>query len=317
MNEELSALNKTETWDMVHLPPGKSVVGCRWVYKIKTNSDGSIKQYKVRLVAKGYSQQYGIDYEETFVHVAKMTTIRTLIVVASIRQWHISQLNVKNAFLNGDLQEEVYMTPPPGISRDSGYVCKLKKALYGLKQAPRACFEKFSIVISSLGFVSSSHDSVFFIKCTDAGRIILSLYVDDMIITSDDIDGISVLKKELARRFEMKNLGYLRYFLGIEVAYSPKRYLISQSKYVADIIERARFTDNKTVDTPIDVNARYSFFDGLPLIDPTLYHTIVGSLIYLTITHPNIAYVVYVVSQFVAFPTTVHLAVALRILRYL
>ena len=118
-----------------------------------------------------------MDYEETSAPVAKITTIRTLIIVASIRQWHISQLYVKNAFLNGDLQEEVYMAPLPGISHDSGYVYKLKKALYGLKQAPRAWFEKFSIVISSLGFVYSSHDSALFIKCTDAGCIILSLYV--------------------------------------------------------------------------------------------------------------------------------------------
>jgi len=140
-----------------------------------------------------------MDYKETFAPVTKITTICTLIVIASIRQWYISQLDVKNTFLNGDLQEEVYMAPPPGISHNSGYVCKLKKALYGLKQAPRAWFEKFSIVISSLGFVSNSHDSTLFIKCTDTGRIILSLYVDDMIITGDDIDGISVLKTELAR----------------------------------------------------------------------------------------------------------------------
>jgi hypothetical protein len=209
------------------------------------------------------------------------------------------------------------MEPPPGISHDFRYVCKLNKALYGLKQAPRAWFEKFCIVISSLGFVSSSHDSAFFIKCTDAGRIILSLYVDDMIITGDDIDGISVLKTELARRFEMKDLGYFRYFLGMEVVYSPRGYLLSQSKYVADILEQARLTDNKTVDTPIEVNARYSSSDGLPLIDPTLYRTIGRSLIYLTITRPNIAYVVHVVSQFVASPTTVHWATVLRILQYL
>jgi len=119
------------------------------------------------------------------------------------------------------------MAPPPSISHDSGYVCKLKKALYGLKQAPHAWFEKFSIVISSLGIVSSSHDSTIFIKCTDASRIILSLYVDDMIITGDDIDGISVLKTELARQFKMKDLDYLRYFLSIEVAYSPRGYLLS------------------------------------------------------------------------------------------
>jgi len=167
-----------------------------------------------------------MDYEETFAPIAKMAT-RTLIAVASVRQWRISQLDVKNAFLNGDLQEEVYMAPPPGVPHDSGYVCKLKKALYGLKQAPRAWFEKFSVVISFLGFASSSHDSVLFVKCTDTGPIILSLYVDDMIITGDNIDGISVLKTDLARQFEMKDLGSLRYFLGIEVAWSPRGYLLS------------------------------------------------------------------------------------------
>jgi len=246
-----------------------------------------------------------MNYEKTFVTVAKITTNHTLIAVALILQWHISQLDVKNAFLNGDLQE-VYITPPPGISHDSGYVCKLKKALYGLKQAPRAWFEKFYVVISSLGFVSSSHDSTLFIKCTDAGRIIISLYVDDMIITSDDIDDISILKTELARQFEMKDLGYFRYFLSIEVASSPRDYLLSQLKYVVDILERDRLTDNKTVDTLIEVNVRYSYSDGLPLTDPTLYRTIVRSLVYLTITRPDIVYVVHVVSQFVSFPTTLH-----------
>ena len=207
--------------------------------------------------------------------------------------------------------------PPLGISHYSGYVCKLKKTLYCLKQAPRAWFEKFSIVISSFSFVSSNHDSAIFIKCTDESRIIFSLYVNDMIITGDDIDGISVLKTELARRFEMKDLSYFLYFLGIEVAYSPKGYLFSQLKYVADILERARFTVNKTVDTPIEVNTKYSSSSDIPLTDPTLYRTIIGSLIYLTITCLDIAYVVHVVSQFVYSLTTVYWTFVLHILLYL
>ncbi|CAJ2639186.1 unnamed protein product [Trifolium pratense] len=317
MDEELAALHKTNTWDIVPLPPGKRAIGSRWVYKIKTKSDGSVERYKARLVAKGFSQQYGMDYEETFAPVAKMTTIRTLIAVASIRQWDISQMDVKNAFLNGDLQEEVYMVPPSGVSHNQGEVCKLKKALYGLKQAPRAWYEKFSTVIRSLGFRSSDHDSALFVRTTSHGRIILSLYVDDMIITGDDIDGICELKLQLAKRFEMKDLGPLRYFLGIEVAYSHKGYLLSQSKYIANILEQAGLSDTRAVDSPLEMNVKYVPSDGVPLSDPTLYRTLVGSLVYLTITRPDIAYAVHVVSQFVVSPTTVHWAVVHRILRYL
>ncbi|CAJ2652486.1 unnamed protein product [Trifolium pratense] len=317
MDEELAALHKTDTWDIVPLPPGKHAIGSRWVYKIKTKSDGSVERYKARLVAKGFSQQYGIDYEETFAPVAKMTTIRTLIAVASVRQWHICQMDVKNAFLNGDLQEEVYMIPPAGVSHNQGEVCKLKKALYGLKQAPRAWFEKFSAVIISLGFNSSDYDSALFVRTTSHGRIILSLYVDDMIITGDDVDGIDELKIQLAKIFEMKDLGPLRYFLGIEVAYSPRGYLLSQSKYIANILEQARLSNTRAVDSPLELNVKYVPSDGVPLSDPTLYRTLVGSLVYLTITRPDIAYAVHVVSQFVVSPTTVHWAAVLRILRYL
>ena len=172
-------------------------------------------------------------------------------------------------------------------------------------------------MISSLGFAASSYDYVLFVKCIDAGRIILSLYVDDMIVTGDDVDGISVLKVELAKQFEIKDLGPLRYFLGIEVAYSPRDNLLSQSKYVAYILNHSRLINNKIVDTPIEVNAKYSSSDGVPLSDTILYRTIVGSLVYLAITRSNIVYVVHVVSQFVVSPNTVHWVVVLHILWYL
>ncbi|PWA98143.1 gag-pol polyprotein [Artemisia annua] len=225
------------------LPVSKHAIGSRWVYKIKTQSDGSIERYKARLVAKVYAQEYGMDYEETFAPVAKMTTIRTLIAVASSLKWKIYQLDVKNAFLNGDLNEEVFMTPPPGVSHKPGEVCKLKKALNGLKQAPRAWYEKFATVVTSLGFISSYRDSALFVKHSSVGRILLSLYVDDMIITGDDCVRIESLKLELAHRFAMKDLGLLRYFLGIEIASSPKGYILSQSKYIADLLDRARIKD--------------------------------------------------------------------------
>ncbi|GJZ84109.1 uncharacterized mitochondrial protein-like protein [Tanacetum coccineum] len=191
-----------------------------------------------------------------------MTTVRTLIAVASSCQWKISQMDVKNVFLNGDLNEEVYMKPPPGIPHQLGEVYKLQKALYGLKQEPRAWYEKFSTVVTSLGFVSSHHDSALF--------------------------------AELSHRFALKDLGLLRYFLAIEVASSQKGYLLSQSKYISDLFARARMTDNKIVDIPIDAKAKYTPIDGDPLPDPSLYHTIVGSLVYLTVTRPDIAYVVHI-----------------------
>ncbi|KAJ9553465.1 hypothetical protein OSB04_017510 [Centaurea solstitialis] len=205
----------------------------------------------------------------------------------------------------------------PGVPHKSGEVCRLRKALYGLKQAPRAWFEKFSTVVTSLGFTPSNHDSALFVRCTGAGRILLSLYVDDMIITGDDCDGIESLKQELAHRFAMKDLGTLRYFLGIEVAQSKKGYLLSQTKYISDLFECARLSDKKTVDTPLETNVHYTPTDGVPLSDPSLYRTIVGSLVYLTVTRPDIAHAVHVVSQFVTAPTTVHWGAVLRILRYL
>ncbi|GJX59951.1 retrovirus-related pol polyprotein from transposon TNT 1-94 [Tanacetum coccineum] len=317
MAEELAVLHQTQTWDLVPLPVGKRAIGSRWVYKIKTKSDGSVERYKARLVAKCCAQEYGMDYEETFAPVAKMTTVRTLIAVASSCKWKIFQLDVKNAFLNGDLNEEVFMTPPPGVSHKPGEVCKLRKALYGLKQAPRAWYEKFATVVTSLGFVSSHHDSALFVKHSSAGRILLSLYVDDMIITGDDSVGIEYLKLELAHRFAMKDLGSLRYFLRIEVASSPKGYILSQSKYIGKLVDRARITEKMVEDIPINAKAKYTPTDGDPFPDPSLYRTIVGSLVYLTVTRPNISYVVHIMSRFVSAPTTVHWDAVLHILRYL
>ena len=207
MKEELNALSKNHTWDLVTLPLGKSVVGYKWIYKIKTRSDGSIERQKARLVAKSFTQEYKIDYEETFALVARISSVRALLAVVAARKWDIFQMDVKNAFLNGNLSEEVYMQPPPGLSVESNKVCHLRHALYGLKQAPRAWFAKFSSTIFRLGYTASPYDSALFLRRTDKGTILLLLYVDDMIITGDDLSGIQKLKDFLSQQFEMKDLG--------------------------------------------------------------------------------------------------------------
>src|SRR5581483_12490544 len=174
-------------------------------------------------------------------------------------------MDVKNAFLNGELSEEVYMTPPPGVSLPSGHVCRLRKALYGLKQAPRAWFEKFSNMVLSSGFSASNYDSGLFTRTTASGSILLLLYVDDMIITGDDSIGIASLKQSLSSSFEMKDLGKLHYFLGLEVLSDSSGTYLCQAKYTFDLLSRAGITDHKVVFTPLEPNLR------LTLITPKLY----------------------------------------------
>ena len=227
MTEELDALSRNHTWDLVDLPPDKSVVGCKWIFKVKTRSDGSIKQYKARLVAKGFTQEYGIDYEKTFTPVARLSSIRTLLAVTDSRRWKLFQMDVKNAFLNEDLSEEVYMQPPPGLSHPPDKVCRIRRTLYGLKQAPRAWFAKFSSTVFRLGFSISSYDSALFLHRTGKGTILLLLYIDDMIITGDDLSGIQELKDFLSQNFEMKDLVHISYFLGLEITSSDDGFYLT------------------------------------------------------------------------------------------
>ena len=199
MEEELNALSKNHTWDLGTLPPRKSMVGCKWIYKVKTHSNGCIECYKTHLVAKGFTQKYKIDYEETFALVACISSIRTLLAIAAAGKWNLFQMDVKNAILNGDLSEEVYMQPPSGLSIESNKVCHLRRAFYGLKQAPRVWFAKFSSTISILGYKASYYDSALFLRRTDKCTILLLLYVNDMIITGDDLNGIQELKDFLSQ----------------------------------------------------------------------------------------------------------------------
>ncbi|BFG42330.1 hypothetical protein CerSpe_286040 [Prunus speciosa] len=256
MTIEMEALNKNSTWEMVPLPHGKKPVGCRWIYTVKYKADGSIDRYKARLVAKGYTQTYGIDYQETFAPVAKINTVRVLISLAANLDWPLLQYDVKNAFLHGDLQEEIYMDPPPGIPMTSGpnTVCKLRKSLYGLKQSPRAWFGRFTNSMKRFGYTPSSSDHTLFFKRRGGKLTALIIYVDDMVVTGNDNEEMQNLQKLLGSEFEMKELGELQYFLGIEVARSKHDIFLSQRKYVLDLLTETGMLDCKPADTPIEQN---------------------------------------------------------------
>jgi hypothetical protein len=224
MDEEMVALDVNDTWELVALRKGKKAIGCKWVYKIKHNVDGFVSRYKARLVAKGYAQTYGIDYEETYSPVAKMTIVRAIIAMVASKGWLLHQMDVNNAFLHGDLQEEMYMEQPSGYVDQThpNLVCRLKKALYGLKQAPGAWSDKICQYLVTSGFQTSNANFSLYVKKTNHGIIVIVIYVDDLIIIGDSDANIFDLKKLLKQKFEMKDLGELRYFFGIEVIQSPK-----------------------------------------------------------------------------------------------
>jgi hypothetical protein len=223
---------------------------------------------------------------------------------------------VKNAFLNSELRENVYMHPPPGYSVPEGMVCHLRRSLYGLKQAPWAWFQLFASVVITAGFSASAQDPALFVHVSPRGRTLLLIYVDDMIITGDDPEYIAFVRTRLSDQFFMSDLGPLRYFLGIEISSTPERFFLSQEKYIQDL-DRASLIDHRTAETPMELNVHLVATDGEPLEDLTRYRHIVGSLVYLGVTRPDILYSIHILSLFVSAPTQTHYSHLLRALRYL
>ncbi|RVW92497.1 Retrovirus-related Pol polyprotein from transposon RE1 [Vitis vinifera] len=320
MVDEMAALHSNGTWDLVVLPSGKSTVGCRWVYAVKVGPDGQVDRLKARLVAKGYTQVYGSDYGDTFSPVAKIASVRLLLSMAAMCSWPLYQLDIKNVFLHGDLVEKVYMEQPPGFvaQGESGLVCRLRRSLYGFKQSPRAWFGRFSSVVQEFGMLRSTADHSVFYHHNSLGQCIyLVVYVDDIVITGSDQDGIQKLKQHLFTHFQTKDLGKLKYFLGIEIAQSNFGVVLSQRKYALDILEETDMLDCKPIDTPMDPNVKLVPGQGEPLRDPGRYRRLVGKLNYLTITRPDISFPVSVVSQFLQSPCDSHWDAIIRILRYI
>ncbi|GLT33974.1 hypothetical protein SLA2020_085240 [Shorea laevis] len=318
MSKEYSALLRNKTWVLVPCPPHANVVGSKWVYRIKHKADGSVERLKARLVAQGYTQQPGIDYDDTFSPVVKPVTIRTVLTLVIMRSWPIHQLDVKNAFLNGYLSKMVYMAQPPGFVDQShpDHVCQLQRAIYGLKQAPRAWFQRFASYLFSRGFIQAKSDWSMFVYHS-AGMMAVFLYVDDIIITASTPALLHTVISMLKTEFLMTDLGKLNFFLGIHAQFNYAGLFLSQHKYINDLLARSGMMYCKPVATPMAQKQKLAANDSPLYSDPSHYRSLVGALQYLTFTRPDVSFAVNQVCQYMHAPTTNHFQAVKRILHYL
>ncbi|KAL2242389.1 UNVERIFIED_CONTAM: Retrovirus-related Pol polyprotein from transposon RE1 [Sesamum indicum] len=317
MKQEIDALEKNNTWELSALPKGKKPIGCKWVFKTKLKADGSIERHKARLVAKGFNQVEGEDYSDCFAPVAKTVTVRTLLGAATAKGWHLHHLDVNNAFLHGNLEETIYMTPPEGYEVEKGMVCKLKKSLYGLKQASRQWNSEFTERIKGLGFTQSKYDYCLFTKGNNNNFIALLIYVDDVLIAAASKSLIEEVKRYLDNLFTIKDLGEAQYFLGLELFRSQKGLVLSQNKYTQDIVRDVGLSEGKSALTPLPPGLKFSSQPTKPLKDISRYRRLIGRLLYLGFTRPDICFATQQLSQFVQEPCEEHWLAAVHLIRYL
>ncbi|XP_071674368.1 uncharacterized protein [Lolium perenne] len=319
MLDEFNALMRNDTWSLVVRPAGVNVVTGKWIFRHKMNPDGTLARYKARWVVRGFTQQEGVDYGETFSPVVKPATIRTVLSIATTQSWPIHQMDVKNAFLHGHLAETVYCEQPSGFVDPThpSHVCRLHKSLYGLKQAPRTWFHRFTQFITSIGFSVSKCDSSLFILKRGASTAYLLLYVDDIILTANTTHLLHTIISSLNHEFSMTDLGDIHHFLGINVHRTHEGLFLSQQQYTLEVLERAKMLNCHPISTPIDTRSKVSATDGVPFSDPSLYRSLAGALQYLTLTRPDLSYAVQQVCLFMHAPRDSHYQLIKRILRYI
>ncbi|PWA75384.1 ribonuclease H-like domain, Reverse transcriptase, RNA-dependent DNA polymerase [Artemisia annua] len=319
MEIELDSINKNNTWTLTTLPPNQKAIGLKWVYKTKRDAQGKIIKYKARLVAKGYVQEQGIDFDEVFAPVARIETVRLILALAAYHGWQVHHLDVKSAFLHGELKEEVYVTQPEGFIQQGnlGKVYKLTKALYGLRQAPRAWNVKLDKTLKSLDFKKCNLEQAVYTKRSKNSTLIVGVYVDDLIITGTPKKEIDLFKSQMENKFEMSDLGLLAYYLGIEVTQIGGEITIKQTGYVNKILKETNMTDSNDTKIPLDPGTKLvKAEDGNP-VDATYYRSLIGSLRYLLHTRPDLSYSVGLLSRFMQEPKDHHLKAVKQVIRYI
>ncbi|GJU53981.1 putative ribonuclease H-like domain-containing protein [Tanacetum coccineum] len=304
---------------LVDLPNGKRAIGTKWVYKNKKDERGIVIKNKARLVSQGYTQEEGIDYDEVFAPVARIEAIRLFLAYASFKDFVVYQMDVKSAFLYGKIEEEVYICQPPGFE-DPDFpdrVYKVEKALYGLHQAPRAWYETLSTYLLDNGFHRGKIDKTLFIRRDKGDILLVQVYIDDIIFGSTKKSLCTEFKKMMHKKFQMSSMGELTFFLGLQVKQKEDGIFLSQDKYVTDILKKFSFSDVKTTSTPMETHKPLlKDADGKD-VDEHLYRSMIGSLMYLTSSRPDIMFVVCTCARFQLNLKISHLHVVKRIFRYL
>ncbi|GJU39262.1 retrovirus-related pol polyprotein from transposon TNT 1-94 [Tanacetum coccineum] len=319
INDEMDSIFGNQTWDLAELPKGVKPIGSKWVFKKNLNPDGSISTFKARLVAKGYRQREGLDYSDTYAPVARISSLRTLIAIFSIKGLYIHQMDVNTAFLNGYLHEEVYMKQPEGfmIQGQENKVCRLIKSLYDLKQAPKQRHERFDTTVISFAFKHNSADKCIYTKRMKDYTVVICLYFDDMLIISTTIDGISETKSYLSSNFKMKDLGKVDTILGIKVKRTNDQISLSQSHYIEKILTKFQHLHIKESNIPFELSVHLEKNSGR-FVAQLEYTSVIGCLVYVThCTRPHIAFVVSKLSQYTSNPSLEHWRAVSKVLGYL
>ena len=329
MEEELHSMHKNDVWTLV--PNDQlvtKVIGCKWVYKAKRDSQGQIDKHNARLVAKGFTQREGFDYNETFSPVSTKDSMRVILALTTHFDLELHQMDVKTAFLNGDLEEDIYMAQPPGFFErgKESLVCKLNKSIYGLKQASRQWNRKFDQVMTAAGFQENKMDECVYLKVSDSRFIFLVLYVDDIMLASSDVSLLHATKRMLTENFDVKDLGEAQFVLGIEIIRDRNRIVLglSQKQYIDRVIRRYNMEKCSSREMPIGKGDKMSA-DQSPknelekeIMKDKSYASLVGSLMYAQVcTRPDLAFAVSVLGRFQSNPSTPHWIAAKKVLKYL
>ena len=320
MQEEVDSLITNGTWTLVKLPSNHRALGGKWVYKLKRGPAGEILRYKARWVVRGFEQQEGIDYNETFASVVKPMSYKAIFAIAAALDWELEQMDVKTAFLYGDVEEDIYVMQPTGfeVEGKSDHVCKLKKALYSLRQSPRVWYNTLSKYLKELGFEPLFADYSVFTN----GTTIIAVYVDDILLAGPNKVEIQGIKDQLRQKFKMTDLGPCTYYLGMTITRDrPNRILrLGQAGYIEKFLREHQMWESAPSPTPIG-NEKYQAADEdyqATDVSRTKYQSAVGSLMYAMLgTRPDIAYTVLVVSRYGSNPTDAHWKAVKRIFRYL